>query len=167
VKRRGEREGPQVGAQASRKPSSVPAGSYGPAGGDHLSRVTISRHLERPYPKVLDEQPVDAILTSRLPMRSCSRWGLPRPVDHPTAGELLPRHFTLTGINRRYVSVALSLGSPPLGITQHPALWSSDCPRMDLHSRPPCLLGQDKCREASQELSTSFQGREVRLRESY
>jgi len=26
------------------------------------------------------------------------------------------------------VSEALSLGSPPLGITQHPALWSSDFP---------------------------------------
>jgi len=26
------------------------------------------------------------------------------------------------------VSVALSLGLPPLGITQHPALWSSDFP---------------------------------------
>jgi len=30
---------------------------------------------------------------------------------------------------QRYLSVALSLGSPPLGITQHPALWSPDFPR--------------------------------------
>ena len=29
----------------------------------------------------------------------------------------------------RYVSVALSLGSPPLAVNQHPALWSSDFPR--------------------------------------
>ena len=27
------------------------------------------------------------------------------------------------------LSVALSVGSPPLGVTQHPALWSSDFPR--------------------------------------
>ena len=43
------------------------------------------------------------------------------------------------------ISVALSLGSPPLGITQHPALWSSDFPQAR-HStsaarpRPPDLL---------------------------
>src|SRR5579875_3811846 len=30
---------------------------------------------------------------------------------------------------RRYVSVALSLGSPPLAVSQRPALWSSDFPR--------------------------------------
>src|SRR5205823_14037553 len=29
----------------------------------------------------------------------------------------------------RYVSVALSLGSPPLAVNQHSALWSSDFPR--------------------------------------
>ncbi len=27
-----------------------------------------------------------------------------------------------------YISVALALGSPPLGVTQHPALWSPDFP---------------------------------------
>ena len=44
-------------------------------------------------------------------------------------GELLPRLFTLTPVNGGGVfSVALSLGSPPLGVTQHPALWSSDFP---------------------------------------
>ena len=45
-------------------------------------------------------------------------------------GELLPRLFTLTSETGGGVfSVALSLGSPPLGVTQHPALWSPDFPR--------------------------------------
>ena len=37
---------------------------------------------------------------------------------------------------RRYVSVALSIGSPRLGVTQHRALWSSDFPRTAF--RFPC-----------------------------
>jgi hypothetical protein len=67
--------------------------------------------------------------TTTLPVWPCSGWGLPQPAGHPTAGELLPRHFTLTHLRRRFVSVALSLGSPPLAVNQHPALWSSDFPR--------------------------------------
>ena len=91
------------------------------------------------------------------PIWSCSGWGLPdAPVTRPI-GELLPHHFTLTGHSaegkfpilqrteiiprlsaRRYVSVALSLGSPPLGVTQHPALWSSDFPPAKwICRRPP------------------------------
>jgi hypothetical protein len=59
--------------------------------------------------------------------------GFSRPSGHPDAGELLPHHFTLTRIlltkdRWRYVSVALSVGSPLLGVTQHPARWSSDFP---------------------------------------
>lgn len=120
------------GVQANHKPSSVPHRPHDLCGGDHLSTPAISRRLQRPHPKDSGEQPLDVARTSRLPTWSCSRWGLPRPADHPTAGELLPHHFNLTDVNRRYVSVALSLGSPPLGVTQHPALWSSDFPRADL-----------------------------------
>jgi hypothetical protein len=130
-----------MGAQASHKPSSVLPEPRDPESGDHLSRAAVSRRLERPYPKDSDEQPLDAARASRLPMWSCSRWGLPRPSDHAAAGELVPHHFTLTGGCRRYVSVALSLGSPPLGVTQHPALRSSDFPRTDpsARDRPACL----------------------------
>src|SRR5437879_4522105 len=45
--------------------------------------------------------------------------GFARPACHHAAGALLPHHFTLTRSRRRYVSVALSVGSPPLGVTQH------------------------------------------------
>ena len=66
----------------------------------------------------------------RSPIWSCSGWGLPCRPCHQGRGELLPRLFTLTprqawgGI----FSVALSLGSPPVAVSDHPALWSSDFP---------------------------------------
>jgi len=45
------------------------------------------------------------------------------------AGELLPHLFTLTGQRPGGIfSVALSLGLPPVRVTDHPALWSPDFP---------------------------------------
>ena len=59
-----------------------------------------------------------------IPMRSCSRWGLPCHRRYRRRGALLPHPFTLT--TRRFreragglLSVALSLGSPPPGVTRH------------------------------------------------
>ena len=51
-------------------------------------------------------------------------------------GELLPHRFTLTRTPWNYFhgaagglfSVALSLGSPPVAVSDHPVLWSSDFP---------------------------------------
>ncbi len=69
------------------------------------------------------------------------RMGFTQPAGHPAAGELLPHHFTLTPTKSgRYVSVALSVGSPLLGVTQHPARWSSDFPPA-YGERSPGLLG--------------------------
>jgi hypothetical protein len=57
------------------------------------------------------------------------------PVTRDTGG-LLPRHFTLTTPARGGIfSVALSFSSPRLGVTQHPALWSSDFPPAPLQAR--------------------------------
>ena len=63
---------------------------------------------------------------------SCSGWGLP---SQPVAWMLVSSYLAFpplpvpSGGHRRYISVALSLESPPLGVTQHPALWSSDFPQ--------------------------------------
>src|SRR5437764_4246738 len=61
--------------------------------------------------------------------RSPGRWWALTPPLHPYR------------MLRRYVSVALSVGLPRLGITQHLALWSSDFPRAGLSARgrPACL----------------------------
>jgi len=60
------------------------------------------------------------------------RMGLPCQHCRQCCGGLLPRLFTLTYPNiwvGGLFSVALSLRSPSLGVTQHPALWSSDFPQ--------------------------------------
>ena len=85
----------------------------------------------------------------RPPIRSCSGWGLPCRAGRPARGELLPRRFTLTAradAGGGMLSVALSSGSPPPGITRHPALRSPDFPPALLRPRraegrrPPGLL---------------------------
>ncbi len=76
-----------------------------------------------------------------LPIWSCSGWGLPsQPVTRLLVSSYLT--FAPLPVTRRYLSVALALGSPPLGVTQHPALWSSDFPQTtQMHcSRPSSLL---------------------------
>ncbi len=50
------------------------------------------------------------------------------PVSSYLAISPWPAAGRVTGC-RWYVSVALSLGSPPLAVSQHLALWSSDFPR--------------------------------------
>ena len=57
--------------------------------------------------------------------RSCSRWGLPCRRRRRRRGAPLPHPFTLAGCAFRetgaggLLSVALSLGSPPPGVTRH------------------------------------------------
>ena len=54
---------------------------------------------------------------------------------HP-CGWLLPHHFTLTDM-QRYISVALSVGSPRPAVSGHPARWSSDFPPSPQPTRMP------------------------------
>ena len=65
----------------------------------------------------------------RFPIWFCSGRGLPcLPCRHESGG-LLPRLFTLTGENAGGLfSVALSLRSPPVRVTNLPALRSPDFP---------------------------------------
>jgi len=62
------------------------------------------------------------------PYLALLQMGFTKPTSHLAAGELLPHRFTLT-ISGGLISVALSLGFPPLGVTKHPALWSPDFPQ--------------------------------------
>jgi hypothetical protein len=55
-----------------------------------------------------------------IPIRFCSRWGLPCRRCYQWRGALLPHRFDLAGTNAGgMISVALSLGSPQPGITRH------------------------------------------------
>ena len=65
------------------------------------------------------------------PISPCFGWGLPSFRHCCRNGELLPRLFTLAGADgaaRRYVSVALSVGSPRPAVSGHPVRRSSDFP---------------------------------------
>jgi hypothetical protein len=97
--------------------------------GDHLSATPVARRLQRPIPEG------SASRRQRPPIWSCSERGLPgRPVTRPPVGSY-PTISPLPGAALRrsmrrggVISVALSFGSPRLGVTQRPALWSPDFP---------------------------------------
>ena len=76
----------------------------------------------RPMPQPRISSPAAA---SAAPTWSCSRWGLPCRRRCRPRGALLPHHFTRAArpaVPRGFggvLSVALSLGSPPPGVTRH------------------------------------------------
>ncbi len=119
------------------KPSSVPALS----GGGHFSWMMVTHHLHAAYPGVHGSGPLPfppclALLrvgVASIPGHPETWWALTPPF-HPC---LIPYQGAIGGL----VSVALSVmsGFPltSLGITQHPALWSSDFPLRQLAKRPP------------------------------
>jgi hypothetical protein len=111
---------PQRRREAGRKPSSVP----GCPGDDHSSRTPVTRGLQRPTRELRAGHP------QTLPYLVLLQVGFSKPAMSPLP--LVSSYLTLSPLPWTYhgglVSEALSLGLPPLGITQHPALWSSDFP---------------------------------------
>jgi len=111
---------PQRRRAAGRKPSSVP----GCPGDDHSSRTPVARGLQRPTRELRAGHP------QTLPYLVLLRVGFSKPAMSPLP--LVSSYLTFSPLPWTYhgglVSEALSLGLPPLGITQHPALWSSDFP---------------------------------------
>ncbi len=77
----------------------------------------------------------------------CSGRGLPASRLAPEPGALLPHRFTLACGQSKLrpiggvVSVALSVASRRLGVTQPPARWSPDFPLQSKPERPPGPLG--------------------------
>jgi len=87
--------------------------------------VPVTRHLEQPtrgfggppHLPLYGLAPGGVCLGRRLPDASCA-----------LTARLHPYSTEPIGSAEWYVSVALSSGSPPLGVTQRPALWSPDFP---------------------------------------
>ena len=106
-------------------------------------RRAAAIHLGPPLPAGSGALPGADSEPGRLspPIWACWRWGLPCHGRHRPRGALLPHHFTLTvaacAALRRYLSVALSVGSRPPGVTWHRALWSPDF--------PPCACAHSDC----------------------
>ena len=93
---------------------------------DHSSGTPVARRLKRPT-RTAESGPIPKQVRTHqpraVPIRSCSRWGLPCRWRHRQCGALLPHLFTLTAANatRRggMFSVALSLGSHPPDVIRH------------------------------------------------
>ena len=113
-------------AGEGRKPGSVLRRSYPQRSDDHSSRTVVADSLKQPYPGASDGP------SSSAPLFGLAPDGVYRAFDVAAeTGELLPHPFTLTrGKNHAggLLSVALSLGSPPVPVKDHPALWSPDFP---------------------------------------
>src|SRR5437868_10280805 len=103
------------GGESARTPDSVPGGP----GDGHPSRPAVTRRLLRPTRGVAGGQPIP--LLGLAPGGVCRATGVA-----PGAGALLPHRFTLACADESAIgglfSVALSCGSPRLGVTQYPAL---------------------------------------------
>jgi hypothetical protein len=93
----------------------------------HSSGTALARGLEQPT-RTASLTPLPRALslsrTSRvaIPIRSCSRWGLPCRFRCRTRGALLPHLFTLAASREGRsgsFSVALSLGLPPPEVIRH------------------------------------------------
>lgn len=106
------------------KPSSVPR-----SGDNHLSSIAVTCNIKRHNPEgsagrfipsLLGLAPDGVYLASLLPDCWCA---LTAPF-HPCLCK-----------QAVYISVALSLRSPSPGVIRHPALWSSDFPRLIKISR--------------------------------
>jgi hypothetical protein len=84
----------------------------------------VTRGLQRPTRELRAGHP------QTLPYLVLLQVGFSKPAMSPLP--LVSSYLTLSPLPWTYhgglVSEALSLGLPPLGVTQHPALWSSDFP---------------------------------------
>jgi hypothetical protein len=109
--------------QTACKPGSVPPAC------EHANATIIP--LDRPLPdgardlpgRLGRRRPAGLLDRRDAPIWSCSRRGLPCRPGYPVRGGLLPHPFTLTPLRRKalkggLLSVALSLGSPPAGVTR-------------------------------------------------
>ncbi len=86
---------------------------------------TASSGLPEPQaPRATASAPIWPCSGRGLPSRPChqGRWWALTPPFHPYPSGPSPRRAVS-------LSVALSVGSPRLGVTQLPALWSPDFPR--------------------------------------
>src|SRR5690606_29030861 len=117
-----------------------PRPPYGAALGDHPSGPAVADRLKRPTRRHRTGRPqTPAQEPQRLPS-GLAPGGVYRaaPVTRG-AGGLLHHPFTLT--RPRWpgglLSVALSRGSPRVAVSNHPALWSPDCPRPKTSRRCP------------------------------
>ena len=116
------------GDESACKPDSVLAAS---GGGDHPSATAVAGRLVRSTRRLGRAALERLRRRADAPSWSCSGWGLPSHPSHPGCWWSLtpPFHPYRRRTGGGLFSVALSRGSPRVGVTHHPALWSPDFPR--------------------------------------
>src|SRR3954467_5401680 len=126
------------GGRTSRPVSRVLCTRSEDRAGDHPSRPAVADSLLRST-RELGRAALQRSLSDLAPGGVCRAARVT-----PGAGGLLHRRFTLTSDFPKeaaggLLSVALSRGSPRVGVTHHPALWSPDFPRRAANrpTRPP------------------------------
>ena len=101
-------------------------------GANHFSGATVARLLMQPTRDSRDESHWRG--PRLIPAWPCTGWGLPCRLCLQTRGGLLHLRFTLTcaphGAIGGLFSVALSVALRRPAVSRHPALWSSDFPRL-------------------------------------
>ena len=104
--------------------------------GNHSSGTAVAGGLKQPTREHRGPR-------HRSPIWSCSRWGLPSRSVLPPARCALTAPFHPYQFPGGMLSVALSVGSRPPGVTWHPALRSPDFPprRGPKPWRSGCLAG--------------------------
>jgi hypothetical protein len=119
----------------------------------HSSRTPVTRRLQRPT-RTAGRTHLEALNgIHAVPIRSCSRWGLPCRPRCRRRGALLPHLFTLAAAYATrcggLFSVALSLGSRPPDVIRHrlsmePGLSSPVIPLAKVPERPSDRLTRTK-----------------------
>ncbi len=87
----------------------------------HVAAIHLGRRLPGASSSQPGRRPEDrAFRKDAVPIRLCSRWGLPCRSRCRSRGGLLPHRFTLARARAGgLISVALSLGSPPPDVIRH------------------------------------------------
>ena len=99
---------------------------------DHLSRPCVAAWLKQP---TWNWRAAICLCSVLLRMGfTCAPAVTSRAVVSYTALPPLPAY------GRRYISVALSLESPPPDVIRHPALWSPDFPRLTPFVLPAAII---------------------------
>ena len=101
--------------QLACKPGSVRPGSPKTARrGDHSSWMDVAVHLTQPT-RMTGLETAPRVSPRAIPIRSCSRWGLPCRFCYQSRGGLLPHPFTLTRHAGRYSLCGTFPGVAPAG----------------------------------------------------
>ena len=122
----------KTGTGEDHKPSPVPRFGYPTCGDDHSSGTAVACCLKRHYPRTSGGPPLNVLLFGLAPDGVYHAFPVAREaVSSYLAFSPLLKALALGGM----FSVALSLGSPPVAVSDHPALWSSDFPPADKFCR--------------------------------